>query len=698
MMSKLEETFGKRVFNDEEMKRRLSNKTYQILTQTIKKGNKLDPSIAEEVADAMKQWAIEKGATHYTHWFHPLNGATAEKHESFIESQKGGRIITSFSGNNLIKGEPDASSFPSGGLRDTFEARGYTAWDPTSYVFIKGETLYIPTIFCSYNGEALDHKTPLLRSMEALNKQAMRIISLFENNDVDHVKTTAGPEQEYFLIDEKLYEQRKDLIFTGRTLFGAMPLKGQEMDDHYYGAIHPKVSEFMKDLNNELWELGILAKTQHNEVAPSQHELATIFLTANVSNDQNNLVMETMKKVARRHGMACLLHEKPFAGFNGSGKHNNWSIKTDTGINLFEPGDTPATNARFLLFLSAVIKAVDEYQDLIRISISSAGNDHRLGVSEAPPAIVSIFLGDELTEILKSIEEDLPYQNKDRQPIKIGVHTIPNFPKDNTDRNRTSPFAFTGNKFEFRMPGSSQSIATPNTVLNTIVAQELEGFADILEKADNLNDAIHDLVKKTIHEHKRIIFNGNGYDLTWIKEAEKRGLSNYPDTPAALAHFLDEKNVNVYVNQKVLSKDELLSRYEIYTQRYYKTINIEARTMLDILRKTILPAITSYSKTLEESILYKNNIGKKISTYYEETILNKIANYSEKIYKTIELLENKLSLADNCSDSQDIAYYYRDEIIPLMNTLRKDTDELELIIDEKIWPLPTYEKLLFSIK
>lgn len=696
-MENIEEIFGRYVFNDAEMQKRLSEKTYQQLRNTIKKGEELDLSIADEIAEAVRIWAIENGATHFTHWFHPLNGATAEKHDSFIESGKGGRVITSFAGKNLIKGEPDASSFPSGGLRDTFEARGYTAWDPTSYMFIKDGILCIPTVFCSYNGQALDHKMPLLKSMDALNRQAMRIIRLFGNQSVDHVKTTAGPEQEYFLIDEKLYGQRRDLIYCGRTLFGAAPPKGQEMNDHYFGAIKTKVSRFMKDLNSELWKLGVLAKTEHNEVAPSQHELATIYLTTNVSTDHNNLVMEVMKKTARRHGLVCLLHEKPFAYVNGSGKHNNWSLKTDTGINLLEPGDTPAENAQFLLFLSAVIKAVDEYQDLIRISVSSAGNDHRLGASEAPPAIVSVFLGTELTEILQSIEDDVPYQNKDREPMRIGVHTIPAFPKDNTDRNRTSPFAFTGNKFEFRMPGSSQSIATPNTVLNTVVAEELRKFADELENCADLNMALHQLIRKTIHEHKRIIFNGNGYDPAWVAEAARRGLSNYPDTPSALEHLLDEKNVEVYVRHGVLSREELLSRYEIYLERYSKTINIEARTMLAMIRRDILPASSRYSGQLAQVIVQKSKVNGEFPSYYEKSLLNQISQLTSDLYDNSEKLAALLDDANKPQQFLAEAFYYRDDIIPLMKQLRSDADQLETLTDRSNWPIPVYEDLLFSI-
>lgn len=693
-MTDIMKMFGCKVFNDEAMKARLSKSTYNELNRTIKKGTYLNKDIAEEVANAMKDWAVEEGATHFTHWFHPLSGATAEKHESFVSTAGGGKIILEFSPSNLVKGEADASSFPSGGLRDTFEARGYTAWDPTSYAFIKDGVLCIPTVFASYSGEALDHKTPLLRSMEALNKQAMRILKLFGNKDVDHVKATAGAEQEYFLIDKELFDQREDLRLTGRTLLGAPAAKGQEMNDHYYGSIHTKVQDFMKDVNNELWMLGIQAKTEHNEVAPSQHELANNFLTVNVSADQNNLTMEILKKVAKRHGKECLLHEKPFAGINGSGKHNNWSLKTDTGVNLLDPGDTPEENAQFLLFLTAIIKAIDEYQDLLRISISSAGNDHRLGASEAPPAIVSIFVGDELFEVLSSIEKDEAYVGKKREALQIGVHTIPAFPRDNTDRNRTSPFAFTGNKFEFRMPGSSASIATPNTILNTIVAEELKEFADQLEKADDFNLVLHDLIRKTLKEHKRIIFNGNGYDENWIKEAEKRGLSNYTSTPEALSHYLDEKNVTVFTDNKVLSEAELTSRHEIYLEKYYKTIHIEALTLLDMLKKDILPAVTAFERELKNSLEEDGRLNLVDNDSYELKTVRKIKENKKNICEQIEEL-NKL-LAGRPDDAQKRSDYYHDKIIPLMENLRRLADELETITDRDFWPMPVYSDLLFG--
>ena len=693
-MTDIMKTFGSKVFNDEVMKARLSKSTYKELNKTIKQGTYLNKDIAEEVANAMKDWAVENGATHFTHWFHPLSGATAEKHESFVSTAGGGKITLEFSPSNLVKGEADASSFPSGGLRDTFEARGYTAWDPTSYAFIKDGVLCIPTVFVSYSGEALDHKAPLLRSMEALNKEAMRILKLFGNKDVDHIKATAGAEQEYFLIDKSLFEQREDLRLTGRTLLGAPAPKGQEMNDHYYGSIRTKVQDFMKEVNEELWALGIQAKTEHNEVAPSQHELANNFLTVNVSADQNNLTMEILKKVAKRHGLECLLHEKPFAGINGSGKHNNWSLKTDTGVNLLDPGDTPEQNAQFLLFLTAIIKAIDEYQDLVRISISSAGNDHRLGASEAPPAIVSVFVGDELGEILSSIEKGKDYAGRKKEALQIGVHTIPAFPKDNPDRNRTSPFAFTGNKFEFRMPGSSASIATPNTILNTIVAEELKKFADELEKAEDFNSALHDLIRKTLKKHKRIIFNGNGYDESWIKEAKKRGLSNYPSTPVALSHYLDKKNVKVFTENNVLSKSELISRHEIYLEKYYKTIHIEVSTLIDMLKKDILPGITSFELMLKKSLDEDDDLNLFDENSYEYKTVKLIKKNKKAICKDIAKIETLLK--ERPLSAQEIADFYHDKIIPLMEELRENTDELEKVCERIYWPMPSYSDLLFG--
>ncbi len=695
-MTDIMKTFGCRVFNDRVMRERLSEKTYRELNRTIKKGEYLNSEIAEEVANAMKDWAIENGATHFTHWFHPLSGATAEKHESFVSTAGGGKINLEFLPGNLVRGEADASSFPSGGLRDTFEARGYTAWDPTSYAFIKDNILCIPTVFCSYGGEALDHKTPLLRSMEAINRQTMRILKLFGNENVDHVKTTVGAEQEYFLVDKKLFDQREDLIFTGRTLLGAMPPKGQEMNDHYYGSIKTRVSDYMKDLNEELWALGIQAKTEHNEAAPSQHELANIFLTTNVSVDQNNLTMEIMKKTAKKHGLECLLHEKPFARVNGSGKHNNWSIKTDTDQNLFDPGETPRENAQFLIFLSSVIKAVDEYQDLVRICISSAGNDHRLGGSEAPPAIVSIFLGDELTGILESIENDAVYINRQKEPMLIGVHTIPAFPTDNTDRNRTSPFAFTGNKFEFRMPGSSASISTPNTILNTIVAEALKQFADELEQAEDLNQAVHDLIQRTFREHKRIIFNGNGYDIRWIREAEARGLSNYASTPEAFAHYLDPKNISVFVENGVMSETEYRSRYEIYLEKYTKTVNIEALTLLDMLKKDILPANLAFEAALSSAVMTDAQTRYTDDSSYESVTLAQVKELKKRIFSRVRQLEQTLQARPQ-TDPLGTAFFYHDEVIPLMTAIRADTDALEMITDRKCWPMPTYKELMFGV-
>ena len=695
-MTNIIDTFGKYVFNDARMKERLSPSVYEQLHQTIKNGTELNNEIAEEVANAMKDWAIENGATHFTHWFHPLSGATAEKHESFVSTGGGGAITLEFPPTNLVKGEADASSFPSGGLRDTFEARGYTAWDPTSYAFIKDHILCIPTVFCSYSGEALDHKTPLLRSMEALSEQAVRVLRTFGNDTVDHVKATVGAEQEYFLVDKKYYDQREDLQLTGRTLLGAPCAKGQEMNDHYYGSIKVRVSEFMKDLNEELWSLGIQAKTEHNEVAPSQHELANIYMTINVSVDQNNLTMEIMKKVAKRHGLECLLHEKPYAGVNGSGKHNNWSLKTDEGVNLLEPGETPSENAQFLIFLCAVIKAVDEYQDLIRISVASAGNDHRLGASEAPPAIVSIFLGDELTQIINDIENDTIHSSVKKEPFRFTVHTLPAFPKDNTDRNRTSPFAFTGNKFEFRMPGSSASIATPNTILNTVIAEELRYFADVLENAEEHDQAIQKLIKETIKNHKRIIFNGNGYDESWIKEAEARGLSNLSSTPDALAHYLDEKNLKVFINNGVLTEVECRSRYEIYLEKYYKTIGIEARTLLDMIRKDILPAVLKYENTLSDALIKEEKLNLiKMDSYSRKTLV-KVNELLNNITVNADALEEKMHQVPS-GDPLKISYYYRDEILPLMKEIRQDADELETIVDRSVWPIPTYRELLFGV-
>ena len=644
-MDEVTPIFGENVFNETVMKARLPKETYKQLMKTIEDGEKLDASVATVVANAMKDWAVEKGATHYTHWFQPLTGITAEKHDSFIEPVDGGRVIMEFSGKELVQGEPDASSFPSGGIRATFEARGYTAWDPTSYAFIKDGTLCIPTAFCSYTGEALDKKTPLLRSMQAISKQAVRVLHLFEGNEaVKSVKTTVGPEQEYFLVDKEVYNKREDLIYTGRTLFGAKAPKGQELEDHYFGMIKPRVQEFMKDLNKELWKLGILAKTEHNEVAPAQHELAPIFSTTNLACDHNQLTMEMMRKVAARHGMVCLLHEKPFAGVNGSGKHNNWSISTNTGKhnnwsistntgkNLLDPGATPDQNAQFLLFLCAIIKGVDEYQDLLRISVASAGNDHRLGANEAPPAIISIFLGDELGEILECIEQGKPYGKHEKEKMQIGVTVLPDFNKDTTDRNRTSPFAFTGNKFEFRMLGSNESIACANVFLNTVVAEELSQFADVLEKSKDFKADLHDLILKTIKEHKRIIFNGNGYDDSWVKEAESRGLFNLKSTPEALPHILDAKNVKVFEKFGVYSKVELESRFEIHNENYSKIINIEAETMLEMAKKNILPTASKYANKLAETIGLKKAACGECDSTYEAAMLKKVSCLTSCIY------------------------------------------------------------------
>ena len=695
-MYSVAEIFGIKVFNDAVMKQRLPKDTYRALVAAMGIGKRLDIGVANVVANAMKDWAIEQGATHFTHWFQPMTGITAEKHDSFISPIEGGSVIMEFSGKELIQGEPDASSFPSGGLRATFEARGYTAWDPTSYAFIKDGVLCIPTAFCSYGGEALDKKTPLLRSMEAINKQTLRVLRLFGHTDVAAVKTTVGPEQEYFLIPKELYDQRKDLIYTGRTLFGAKPPKGQELDDHYFGVIKPRVAAFMKDIDQELWQLGILAKTEHNEAAPAQHELAPIFTTTNIATDHNQLTMEIMQRTARKHDLVCLLHEKPFAGVNGSGKHNNWSISTDTGVNLLNPGETPAENAQFLLFLAAVIKAVDEYQDLLRISVAGAGNDHRLGASEAPPAIVSMFLGDELNEILDCIKNDVPYSGGEKQLLKVGVHVLPRFPKDTTDRNRTSPFAFTGNKFEFRMLGSSASVADANTVLNTAVADALRQFADELEGAENLEAALHDLIRRTIREHDRIIFNGNGYDDAWTKEAEARGLSNYRTTPDCLPHLLDEKNIALYTRHKVFSETELHARYEIMQGNYCKVIRIEALTMIDMARKDILPAVSRYGAALATALDAKRKIG--VNDTYERECAAQVASLTGEMYEKLLHLERELEALASVCDSSEQSLCYKDRILPAMAELRRVGDALESVTDAGYWPFPTYGELLFGVR
>ena len=696
-MDSVTSIFGENVFNETVMKARLPKETYKQLMRTIEGGEKLDPSVANIVANAMKDWALEKGATHFTHWFQPLTGVTAEKHDSFISPAPEGKIIMEFSGKELVQGEPDASSFPSGGLRATFEARGYTAWDPTSYAFIKDGTLCIPTAFCSYTGEALDKKTPLLRSMQAINKQALRVLHLFGNKDVCSVKTTVGPEQEYFLVDKSVYDKREDLILTGRTLFGAKAPKGQELEDHYFGMIKPRVQAFMKDLNNELWKLGILAKTEHNEVAPAQHELAPIFTTTNLACDHNQLTMEVMRKVASKHGMVCLLHEKPFAGVNGSGKHNNWSISTNTGKNLLDPGATPASNAQFLLFLCAVIKAVDEYQDLLRISVASAGNDHRLGANEAPPAIVSIFLGDELSQILQSIEEGKLYGAHEKEKMQIGVTVLPDFNKDTTDRNRTSPFAFTGNKFEFRMLGSSESIACANIMINAAVAEELKQFADALEGSKDFTNDLHNLILKTIKEHKRIIFNGNGYDDSWVQEAEKRGLLNLKSTPEAYSHLLDAKNKKVLSEHGILSEVELASRYEIYNENYSKVINIEALTMLDMAKKLYLPAASKYAKELAEIVSLKKAAGGADDSY-ESELLAKVSSLTASIFNKVKALDKAVIEAKNVSETGALALYYRNTVFQAMSELRENVDELEGCVPAEVWPVPSYADLLFSVK
>ena len=697
-MGTVSDYFGCLVFDDRVMKARLNADIYQSLRKTIDQGAKLDAGVANAVAAAMKDWAVEHGATHYTHWFQPLTGITAEKHDSFISPAPDGGIIMDFSGKELIKGEPDASSFPSGGLRATFEARGYTAWDPTSYAFIKGKTLCIPTAFCSYGGEALDKKTPLLRSMEALNRQAMRILKLFGNEDVKCVRTSVGPEQEYFLIPKELYEQRKDLIYTGRTLFGAKPPKGQEMDDHYFGVIKPRVAAYMADLNEELWKLGILAKTEHNEVAPAQHELAPIYSTTNIATDHNQLTMEIMQKVAAKHGLVCLLHEKPFAGVNGSGKHNNWSISTDTGVNLLSPGETPYENAQFLLFLCAVIKAVDDYQDLLRISVATAGNDHRLGANEAPPAVVSIFLGDELQGILDAIENDTPYEAARKKTMKLGVDVLPRFARDATDRNRTSPFAFTGNKFEFRMLGSANSIACANIMLNAAVAESLKIYADRLEGAEDFEGKLHEMIQKTIRDHKRIIFNGNGYDDAWLEEAARRGLSNYPTTPDCIPHIMDGKNVQMLTAHKVFSEAEMRSRCEILLENYCKTVIIEANTMIDMARKQILPAVQGYTAELAGGVAAKKAVSEDIACGYESGLIARLSLLTDQIAAKTDELEAAVLELKGAVDVTQKAYAIRDAVIGKMAALRTVADEAETLTAGKYWPFPTYGELLFGVR
>ena len=697
-MAKVPEIFGSMVFNDQKMQERLPKSTYKALKKTIQNGEPLDLGVANVVAAAMKDWAVEMGCTHYTHWFQPMTGITAEKHDSFIAPNGEGQVIMEFSGKELVKGEPDASSFPSGGIRATFEARGYTTWDPTSYAFVKDGTLYIPTAFCSYTGEVLDKKTPLLRSMERMNIEAVKILHLLGKENVTRVTTTVGPEQEYFLIDKDAYDQREDLIYTGRTLFGAKAPKGQELDDHYFGAIKTRVAAYMKDLDEELWKLGILAKTKHNEVAPSQHELAPIFTTTNIATDHNELTMEVMKKVAERHGLVCLLHEKPFAGVNGSGKHNNWSISTNTGENLLEPGKTPENNLQFQLFLAAVVKAVHEYQDLLRITVASAGNDHRLGANEAPPAIISMYLGDDLGELVDSIINDREYVSKGKQKMKTGVDVLPDFMKDTSDRNRTSPFAFTGNKFEFRALGSSLNIACPNYMLNTMVAEELSEFYDELKDADDMDAAIKALVKKVFTEHQNIIFNGNNYAPEWVEEAERRGLLNLKSLPDAMEHFLDKKNIDLFVKNKICSADEIRARYEIELESYSKQINIEALTMIDMAKKNILPAVTSYVRDLTDTALAKKALSDAIPTSVEEDLItslsNKLVCFSKK---TAELEEAVIKASDYSDDNLKYAKYYRETVFALMQELRAVGDAMETETASEYWPYPSYGELLFGV-
>ena len=700
MAQSIPEMYGSLVFNDKVMRSKLPKDLYKALKKTIENGTHLELDVANSVAVAMKEWATENGATHYTHWFQPMTNVTAEKHDSFISPTGDGQVIMDFSGKELVKGEPDASSFPSGGLRATFEARGYTAWDPTSPAFIKDKTLYIPTAFCSYSGEALDKKTPLLRSMDVLNKEAVRILHILGNKEVRHIDTTVGPEQEYFLVDKDLYKKRKDLIFCGRTLLGASAPKGQEMEDHYFGALKPRVAAYMHDLDEELWKLGIPAKTKHNEVAPAQHELAPVFDTTNVAVDHNQLTMEIMKKVADKHNMVCLLHEKPFEGINGSGKHNNWSMSTDTGVNLLDPGKTPAENTQFLVFLVAVIKAVDDYADLLRVSVASAGNDHRLGANEAPPAIVSIFLGDELTDVLKSIENDTFFSNKHAVQMDIGAKVLPHFIKDTTDRNRTSPFAFTGNKFEFRMLGSAASVANPNIVLNTAVAEVLAEFSAALKDVpeEEMESAVHALLKKTIEEHKRIIFNGNGYTDEWVEEAEKRGLYNLKTTPDALPHFIAEKNIELFTKHGIFTKEELFSRYEIWLENYYKTINIESNTLAEMIQKQVIPSVYTYVEKLADTAAAKKSVVADISVASEAALISKLSTLADTMAKDLETL--KADTAKALASSDDVlacSKAYQETVLEDMETLRKSADEAEALIPDELLPYPTYDELLFSI-
>ena len=696
IMKIVPEEFGKLVFNENAMRKALSKEVFEKLEHTIKNGESLDSSLAHSVAEAMKDWAIANGATHYTHWFQPLTGITAEKHESFLTTVSSGNPILELSGKELIKGEPDASSFPSGGLRSTFEARGYTAWDPTSYAFIKGNTLCIPTAFCSYGGHALDKKTPLLRSIDALNKEALRLFKALKMNDVKHIVTNVGPEQEYFLIDKAMFEKRLDLIFTGRTLYGAPSPKGQELDDHYFGVIKPRVASFMEEVDRELWKLGISAKTEHNEVAPAQHELATIYTTCNLACDQNQLVMEMMTKIAEKHHFVVLFHEKPFEGVNGSGKHNNWSISTDTGINLLSPGDTPFKNQVFLLFLAAVIKAVDDYQDLLRISVASASNDHRLGKNEAPPAIISIFLGDDLTGVLKAIANDDTDYESHKEKILLGSEVLPSLVKDNTDRNRTSPFAYTGNKFEFRMPGSNKGVSDANTVLNTAVAESLKTFSEILEKSDDLDKTIHSIVKYTIKAHQKILFSGNGYNDAWVEEAKERGLCNFPTTPDALSHMLDEKNVKLFEEHNVLTNEELKARQEIDYENYVKSLEIEAKTMVHMAKRDIMPAINKYIGKLAKNISMISEIDSSITSSYQKRVLKKLSDNLASIDEFVNELEEKIIEVNKTSEVEKQAFFIKDTILPLMAKLRKVVDDSETMMPKHYWPMPTYEELLFS--
>ena len=690
------EEFGKLVFNENAMRKALAKDVFEKLEQTIKNGESLDSSLAHSVAEAMKDWAIANGATHYSHWFQPLTGITAEKHESFLTTVSSGSPILELSGKELIKGEPDASSFPSGGLRSTFEARGYTAWDPTSFAFIKGNTLCIPTAFCSYGGHALDKKTPLLRSIDALNKEALRLFKALKMNDVKHIVTNVGPEQEYFLVDKAMFEKRLDLILTGRTLFGAPSPRGQELDDHYFGVIKPRVASFMEEVDRELWKLGISAKTEHNEVAPSQHELATIYTTCNLACDQNQLVMEMMTKIADKHHFVILFHEKPFEGVNGSGKHNNWSISTDTGINLLSPGDTPFKNQVFLLFLAAVIKAVDDYQDLLRISVASASNDHRLGKNEAPPAIISIFLGDDLTGVLKAIANDDTDYESHKEKILLGSEVLPSLVKDNTDRNRTSPFAYTGNKFEFRMPGSNKGVSDANTVLNTAVAESLRTFAELLEKSDDIDKTIHSIVKYTIKEHQKILFSGNGYNDAWVEEAAKRGLCNFPTTPDALVHMTDEKNIKLFEEHRVLTSEELKARQEINYENYVKTLEIEVKTMIHMANRDIMPAINKYIGKLAKNIETIATIDGSITSSYQKRALKKLSENLAKIDEFTSELEEKYLEVNKISDVEKQAFFIKDNLLPLMANLRKVVDDSETMMPKNYWPMPTYEELLFS--